>query len=718
MLGKEKENLSDQTSFGDDPLGPTTTTKALLVTVLAPCHFSTKYNNCPVIEEDEAETKVEEDPKDVLSERLQTKLSEASCLKKNDNEDGSVAEKENEEEEEETTNQTPPPETDDKEEDLKTGDTLESPINSADVEIDDAEPIREEIKTTESEEITPDEAAAVQVGKDPDDQVIHVEALLRIAFDNLLKEFHLLTVPAYTYVQDKKLLSKAVPDNDSDHQQNPNEIEGEMTSWVRVEVMARPSSLGIILERLERIGIGTNIGSCSVYKAELCRTASPYLNIPEREETKEEDSTAATSDAEKEQAASKEKVPRGFDPEASLLTERESSSNSEDMEKMKAERMLEEARAEWKNAATRLRIEQVREQIAEQAALSFDYISLLCIASILAAIGLITDNTVIIVASMLVSPIMGPVLGLTFGTRIQDVPLVITSFLNETLSLLGCVFIGMLVGLGAGFTDLAQEDWPTYEMESRGEIIGLAIGIAIAVPSGMGVCLSILGGNTSSLVGVAISASLLPPAVNAGVCFMHAILIAAGAVSCDSGKDANDFFVIGGNSFALTVLNIVCIWLAGIIMFEFKEVRATDSKGAFWDRDIKLARQLNKKVKRGEKPPPVDFSVIHAGLKTALAKGKSKDDKKIDEVKIRPPPQGRPRYEQASLNSAFSMRKRRTPVYERNGLWGNNLARVDEDNENVEYVGLEDMAGLLGFDADEDNALIDNAARIGRGRYF
>lgn len=43
----------------------------------------------------------------------------------------------------------------------------------------------------------------------------------------------------------------------------------------------------------------------------------------------------------------------------------------------------------------------------------------------------------------------------------------------------------------------------------------LWVGVMIALPSGAGVALSILGGNTGSLVGVAISASLLPPAVNA-----------------------------------------------------------------------------------------------------------------------------------------------------------------------------------------------------------
>jgi uncharacterized membrane protein len=49
---------------------------------------------------------------------------------------------------------------------------------------------------------------------------------------------------------------------------------------------------------------------------------------------------------------------------------------------------------------------------------------------------------------------------------------------------------------------------------SRGMTRALWVGVCIALPSGAGVALSVLGGNTGSLVGVAISASLLPPAVN------------------------------------------------------------------------------------------------------------------------------------------------------------------------------------------------------------
>ncbi len=64
------------------------------------------------------------------------------------------------------------------------------------------------------------------------------------------------------------------------------------------------------------------------------------------------------------------------------------------------------------------------------------------------------------------------------------------------------------------------------EMLSRGELRSLWVGVLIATPSGAGVALSVLGGNAGSLVGVAISASLLPPAVNCGLFWALSIVIA------------------------------------------------------------------------------------------------------------------------------------------------------------------------------------------------
>ena len=47
----------------------------------------------------------------------------------------------------------------------------------------------------------------------------------------------------------------------------------------------------------------------------------------------------------------------------------------------------------------------------------------------------------------------------------------------------------------------------------------------IALVSGVGVAISVCNRNVNSLVGVAISASLLPPAVNCGICFAFAGIV-------------------------------------------------------------------------------------------------------------------------------------------------------------------------------------------------
>lgn len=151
---------------------------------------------------------------------------------------------------------------------------------------------------------------------------------------------------------------------------------------------------------------------------------------------------------------------------------------------------------------------------------------------------------------------------MTFGSRVLDWELTTFSLKNELVSLTVCVFIGIMVALCSAWTPSAQE-WPTEEMAGRGAGVGLIAGVAIAIPSGMGVALSILGNNTSSLVGVAISASLLPPAVNAGICWMYALLLRVGLV--ENIVDSNyKFGLVGTISLALTVINILCIWIAGV----------------------------------------------------------------------------------------------------------------------------------------------------------
>ncbi|CAB9497030.1 Domain of unknown function (DUF389) [Seminavis robusta] len=619
--------------------------------------------------------------------------------------------------------------------------TAISLLSGVEPQDEEAMPMRDivQVDSTESQEITPEQAAAVKNDhRDPRKREVHIEELLRIQFQKLLAEYHFLNLPTYNHVQDKNVnRDEIAPFKRRGSIIREIRQNGDPTSWIRVEVMARPASLGIILARLEHIGVGTNVGTVSVYKAELCRTASPYLMIPNNESNMTAGASSTETTGESSSKQDETLPPDASDGALSVATKGASISVlgsvalDADAEKMRAERLIAEAKAEWKNAATRLRIEQVREQIQNGAALSFDFIALLTIAGILAGIGLITDNTVVIVASMLVSPIMGPVLGLTFGSRVRDWPLVTGSLFNESMALMVCVLIGLLIGILAGFTKDARENWPTSEMESRGDVIGLLTGVAVAIPSGAGVCLSILGGNTSSLVGVAISASLLPPAVNAGICFMHSILLAFDVVTVDNDYTAGDFAQIGAISFTLTVVNIVCIWAAGILMFHFKEVAPTESKGAFWAKDIKVAREWNTKRSASGKPPPlVDMSVVTNGVKSALHKrrkersneAKEKESlRPIKTVKIKPPKRipSTSRYDRPNLNSAFafkptSKRALYTPLDRHQYAQGDPaLGIVQEEKESKDdlrddeseafYVDLSDMAVLLGLDDEEED---------------
>ena len=146
---------------------------------------------------------------------------------------------------------------------------------------------------------------------------------------------------------------------------------------------------------------------------------------------------------------------------------------------------------------------------------------------------------------MLVSPLMGPILATCLGAALRDWRMAGWGVLLEVTSLGACVLIGFFVGMG--FLPYADSlEIPTSEMLSRGNLLGLLLGVLIAVPSGLGVALSVLGSNQSSLVGVAISASLLPPAVNCGVFWAFAALGGEWHPQQLSAEERWDHFKMGG----------------------------------------------------------------------------------------------------------------------------------------------------------------------------
>ncbi|EDW52459.1 uncharacterized protein LOC6612019 [Drosophila sechellia] len=254
---------------------------------------------------------------------------------------------------------------------------------------------------------------------------------------------------------------------------------------------------------------------------------------------------------------------------------------------------------------SRLNVAQIVRDVRQDAAITFDFCILLVSAAVLASFGLVENSTIFLASSMLISPLMGPIIAAIFGTVIQDRSLRRLGMLNELIGILTATLVGFLFGLVVCTTDRKYGigEGLTEEMLSRCDLHSLVVGVFTAIPSGAAAAIGILGGNIGSLVGVAISASLLPPAVNSGllwaVACIYKIFENDDSLYVDviksrrySDNQATELAVLGGISMCLTLSNVLCVYLMGILVLKIKEIAPVIGRKnrQFWKHDIKLAR--------------------------------------------------------------------------------------------------------------------------------
>ncbi|KAH8306844.1 hypothetical protein KR018_006083 [Drosophila ironensis] len=254
----------------------------------------------------------------------------------------------------------------------------------------------------------------------------------------------------------------------------------------------------------------------------------------------------------------------------------------------------------------RLNVNQVVRQVRRDATFTFDFVVLLVAAALLSCVGLVENSFLFLSSSMLISPLMGPIIAAIFGSVIGDRELRWLGLKNELLGIgvsvgIGFLFGGIVCGFGHFFTIASGL---TDEIVSRCDTHSLAIGVCTALASGAAGAIAVLGGNTGSLVGVAISASLLPPAVNAGLLWAlaigsqllppdHELLGSLSKHRTYSTALPLELFVCAAVSMALTLLNVVCVWLMGVVVLRIKEVApAVQRYQQFWRHDVRTAREV------------------------------------------------------------------------------------------------------------------------------
>lgn len=201
-----------------------------------------------------------------------------------------------------------------------------------------------------------------------------------------------------------------------------------------------------------------------------------------------------------------------------------------------------------------------------------DWVSLV-VAALICAVGLATDSSVCTVASMLISPLMSPLLQVAYALSDSEVKVRTRSIKAFVLGIAACLLLGFLWGLLSHVFGVDVDyKWPTQEMESRSQTKALLPGLVVASLSGIGVANAVqpaptkTGGiRTNDVIGVAISASLLPPLVNSGM------ILAYGW--CSTSLSESQAFNRALVSFSLTALNVICIIVSATVMFKYRLVQ-------------------------------------------------------------------------------------------------------------------------------------------------
>ena len=213
----------------------------------------------------------------------------------------------------------------------------------------------------------------------------------------------------------------------------------------------------------------------------------------------------------------------------------------------------EETKAKKKSTSTSR--EALYDTVSKDVKLNSNFIVLVILSTVVAAIGLIENNVAVVIGAMVIAPLLGPNLALGLGTALGDVDLMRKALKTNLVGVTVCVSLSVLIGL----------IWP-FDINSPELLARTNVGLdslALALASGAAAALSLTTGLSSVLVGVMVAVALLPPAATFGLMLGHGqYQLAMGAV-------------------LLLIANVVCLNLATKVVFLIKGI----SPRTWWEKE-------------------------------------------------------------------------------------------------------------------------------------
>ncbi|MBK8198772.1 MAG: TIGR00341 family protein [Acidobacteria bacterium] len=170
---------------------------------------------------------------------------------------------------------------------------------------------------------------------------------------------------------------------------------------------------------------------------------------------------------------------------------------------------LPEPKDEKKAARAQNTREELYVKVSSDAKLDWNFVIMVVLSTIVAAIGLASDGVAAVIGAMVIAPLLGPILGFAMGAALGDLALL----RKGMITLLAGISIALAVSLVLAF--FLPPNWESRELMSRAEV--RLDGLALAMAAGGAAALSMTRGASATLVGVMVAAALLPPGAAIGL---------------------------------------------------------------------------------------------------------------------------------------------------------------------------------------------------------
>ncbi|MBT6400993.1 TIGR00341 family protein [candidate division WWE3 bacterium] len=197
-----------------------------------------------------------------------------------------------------------------------------------------------------------------------------------------------------------------------------------------------------------------------------------------------------------------------------------------------------------KNDLPRPKQEVLFNKLKENTELTFSYILLLIASSVVSTLGLLLDNTAVVIGGMIISPLMWPLLKISLGLAVDN-----KKAFRRAFKLL---FFSVLIGFLSAYLIAIISPIKQLNTEILSRTSPTIIDLVIALVAGSVAAFALLKPRISeNLAGVAIAAALMPPLASSGIGLAF--------------SDMNVFV----DSFILFFVNVVAIVFITVFIFAF-----------------------------------------------------------------------------------------------------------------------------------------------------